>query len=114
MGKRKKKSSGRGKRKNGNRTNRRSGWFSEDGLKDWQDENFYFIAGYTSWGFPYGITWEEERRIEEQEREEADPMDDPGYLEYLESILKELPLVDSDLLFPEDALYPPDDPGLLP
>jgi hypothetical protein len=24
-----------------------------------QDENFYFIAGYTDWGFPYGITWEE-------------------------------------------------------
>ncbi|MCH1640861.1 UPF0158 family protein [Paenibacillus timonensis] len=24
-----------------------------------QDENFYFIAGYTNWGFPYGITWEE-------------------------------------------------------
>lgn len=23
------------------------------------DDNFYFIAGYTSWGFPYGITWEE-------------------------------------------------------
>ncbi len=25
----------------------------------WQDENFYFIAGYTSGGVPYGITWEE-------------------------------------------------------
>jgi len=25
----------------------------------WQDENFYFIAGYTSGGAPYGITWEE-------------------------------------------------------
>ena len=23
------------------------------------DENFYFIAGYTSCGFPYGIKWEE-------------------------------------------------------
>jgi hypothetical protein len=23
------------------------------------DGNFAFIAGYTSWGFPYGITWEE-------------------------------------------------------
>ncbi|HAU1249903.1 TPA: hypothetical protein F8R87_08800 [Legionella pneumophila] len=23
------------------------------------DDNFYFIAGYTSWGFPYGITWDE-------------------------------------------------------
>lgn len=24
-----------------------------------QDEYFYFIAGYTSGGAPYGITWEE-------------------------------------------------------
>lgn len=24
-----------------------------------QDDNFYFIAGYTSGGAPYGITWEE-------------------------------------------------------
>lgn len=23
-----------------------------------QDENFCFIAGYTSGGFPYGTTWE--------------------------------------------------------
>lgn len=26
-----------------------------------QDENFYFIAGYTSGGAPYGITWEQAR-----------------------------------------------------
>ncbi|WP_290139882.1 hypothetical protein [Allocoprobacillus halotolerans] len=24
-----------------------------------QNDNFYFIAGYISWGVPYGITWEE-------------------------------------------------------
>ena len=24
-----------------------------------QDENFSFIAGYTSGGAPYGVTWEE-------------------------------------------------------
>ena len=24
-----------------------------------QDENFYYIAGYTSGGAPYGITWDE-------------------------------------------------------
>ena len=23
------------------------------------DDTFYFIAGYTSGGFPYGVTWEE-------------------------------------------------------
>ena len=23
------------------------------------DETFSFIAGYTSWGNPYGITWEQ-------------------------------------------------------
>lgn len=26
------------------------------------DENFYFIAGHTSGGAPYGITWEQVRR----------------------------------------------------
>lgn len=36
-----------------------------------QDETFYFIAGYTSWGFPYGVTWEqayEEGLLEEEEK----------------------------------------------
>jgi hypothetical protein len=28
----------------------------------YSDENFYFIAGYTSGGLPYGITWEEAER----------------------------------------------------
>ncbi|MCP4535602.1 MAG: hypothetical protein GY832_00475 [Chloroflexi bacterium] len=28
-------------------------------LKDYQDENFAYIVGYTNWGFPYGVTWEE-------------------------------------------------------
>lgn len=39
--------------------------------EDWpdQDEHFYFIAGYTEGGFPYGITWEEHER--EQRREAA-------------------------------------------
>lgn len=31
-------------------------------LDDLQDEWFYFIAGYTSGGAPYGITWEEAER----------------------------------------------------
>jgi len=31
------------------------------------DEIFYYIAGYTSNGVPYGITWEE---IEEETEEE--------------------------------------------
>ncbi len=26
---------------------------------DWQDDRFFFIAGYTSGGAPYGVTWEE-------------------------------------------------------
>lgn len=30
-----------------------------------QDERFAFIAGYTSGGFPYGITWEEQERTEQ-------------------------------------------------
>jgi len=26
---------------------------------EWQDDRFYYIAGYTSGGAPYGVTWEE-------------------------------------------------------
>ena len=26
---------------------------------DFQDDRFYFIAGYTSGGAPYGVTWDE-------------------------------------------------------
>ena len=29
------------------------------------EATFAFIAGYTPWGFPYGITWEEMKEIEE-------------------------------------------------
>ena len=28
-----------------------------------QDETFYYIAGYTSGGAPYGVTWEEMEEI---------------------------------------------------
>jgi len=28
-------------------------------LYDYCDDTYAFIAGYTSWGFPYGVTWEE-------------------------------------------------------
>jgi hypothetical protein len=30
------------------------------------DETFAFIVGYTSWGFPYGVTWEEMERIADE------------------------------------------------
>ena len=33
------------------------------------DETFAFIAGYTSWGIPYGVTWEE---MESEKEELAD------------------------------------------
>lgn len=32
---------------------------TENTLSTVQDDNFYFIAGYTSGGAPYGIIWEE-------------------------------------------------------
>ncbi len=32
-----------------------------------QDERFAYIIGYTAWGFPYGLTWDE------YEAEEYDP-----------------------------------------
>jgi len=39
-----------------------------------QDEYFYFIAGYTSGGAPYGITWEQAR-----EDDLLDPPDERGH-----------------------------------
>jgi hypothetical protein len=45
--------------------------FKAMGLEDYQDGNFYFIAGYTSGGAPYGITWEEMGLADEGENEEA-------------------------------------------
>jgi len=32
---------------------------SEEGLFVESDETFSHIAGYTEWGFPYGVTWDE-------------------------------------------------------
>lgn len=34
---------------------------------DDSDDYFYFIAGYTENGFPYGLTWEEQESFEKQE-----------------------------------------------
>lgn len=45
--------------------------FKAISLEDYQDGNFYFIAGYTSGGAPYGITWEEMGLADEGENEEA-------------------------------------------
>ena len=33
-----------------------------------QDERFAYIAGYTNWGFPYGLTWEELEAVESEEQ----------------------------------------------
>ena len=37
-----------------------------------QDEGFAFIAGYTSGGIPYGITWEEQAELDRKEKERTD------------------------------------------
>ncbi len=37
-----------------------------------QDENFYYVSGYTSSGFPYGITWEEFENDSDDEEDEND------------------------------------------
>jgi hypothetical protein len=43
---------------------------SDGALADDQDEQFAYIAGYTEWGFPYGLTWEELEEIERAKAEE--------------------------------------------
>lgn len=37
-----------------------------------QDENFAYIAGYTSGGFPYGTTWEEQEMIDRENMQGSD------------------------------------------
>ena len=40
------------------RKNKKNGDILEDPYPDMNDE-FAYIAGYTGWGFPYGVTWKE-------------------------------------------------------
>jgi hypothetical protein len=40
------------------------------GIEPLSDEYFAYIVGYTSGGFPYGLTWEQWEALEEAEREE--------------------------------------------
>jgi len=47
-----------------------------------QNEEFYYIAGYTPGGFPFGITWEEyERDIKEDEDKKNEVENDASYEE---------------------------------
>ena len=34
----------------------------EQTLEDYQDENYAYIAGYTSGGVPYGVAWESQKK----------------------------------------------------
>ncbi|MBG9791218.1 hypothetical protein ABD76_01165 [Paenibacillus dendritiformis] len=64
------------------RKKRGAKWAEYEPLPFDQDENFYFIVGYTDGGAPYGITWEEhEAELEETRKrnniisfEEAGPI----------------------------------------
>ncbi|GIO16346.1 hypothetical protein J19TS2_59010 [Cohnella xylanilytica] len=58
---------GKGKKKTNKRT--KKGPNDSDSIPLDQDENFYFIAGYTDGGFAFGITWEEQAEIERKVRE---------------------------------------------
>lgn len=35
------------------------------------DDTFYYIAGYTSGGAPYGLTWEEAERLDGEDEEQG-------------------------------------------
>lgn len=41
------------------RAKRRAAKEPPEFLNPYQDDRFFYIAGYTSGGFPYGVTWEE-------------------------------------------------------
>ncbi|MBU0492237.1 MAG: hypothetical protein KKA73_07025 [Chloroflexi bacterium] len=49
---------------------------TEELLAGYQDANFAYIAGYTSWGLPYGITWAELAAAELERK--AESPDSPG------------------------------------
>lgn len=44
----------------------------QDDMLEYSDETFYFIAGYTSNGVPYGLTWDELQHESEVFREGND------------------------------------------
>ena len=46
------------KQRSGKRQQRAEKYLAADELLE-SDETFAYIAGYTEWGFPYGVTWEE-------------------------------------------------------
>jgi hypothetical protein len=43
----------------------------------YQDSNFAFIVGYTSMGFPYGVTWEEMDEDPFEDSGESEPWEFP-------------------------------------
>ena len=51
----------------------------------WQDGNFYYIAGYTSAGVPYGITWDE---YKDEYRDDSQDSEIEFALEHISSNLK--------------------------
>lgn len=56
-----------GKKQKGKKCDRKKKrQWDEEELPD-SNEEFAFIAGYTSWGFPYGIRWDEVQDEEKQE-----------------------------------------------
>ncbi|MBU0495136.1 MAG: hypothetical protein KKA73_26480 [Chloroflexi bacterium] len=50
---------------------------TEELLAGYQGANFAYLAGYTNWGFPYGITWAE-METSELEGWRTDGPDSPG------------------------------------
>lgn len=50
---------------------------AKDFVEHDSDDEFYYIAGYTPGGAPYGITWEQAKEAEEQGNFESyDEVDD--------------------------------------
>ena len=57
---------------------------------DYQNDDFYFIAGYTSGGAPYGLTWEEMGLKPYEAFKEPGDSEEPEYFEGLDDF-EELP-----------------------
>lgn len=59
--------------------------YSTDETEPWMNDTFAYIAGYTNWGFPYGLTWEEsgidsslpmEEKLRKRDEKEKDSQPD--------------------------------------
>ena len=79
------------------KTSEKKEW--DEPIASHRDENFAFIAGYTEGGAPYGITWEEQERIESRAamRRSAAPIPQKNPVA-LNDIVQEMEMISDEMI----------------